>query len=144
MTTSHFIAYGQLEEWASVADAQQPVYAQLTIERGSVASLGARTDRYAIMVAQLDAVHHVHCCRLLVGSVGYVNERPFGADHQERIEHAHQAWERVQAWLAAQGFTVRFVSVAHPRDLVLTEGTADFLEWNAETRQFRRAAARIF
>ena len=138
----HFIGYDSLEEWAETTDKARPVYALPIQEPGKTDSHGIRSDDLVIVVAQtVPAEAATHYVRLHVTSLEYLNGSPWGDGHGERKGRSNQVWELVQAWLSEQGFTVRQAAVAHPKDLRLLDGWANFIGYDQKQERYYRKEA---
>jgi hypothetical protein len=139
MKTTHpfFIGYGTLEEWLRSVDPKRPVFAALITEPGKVVQ-SMRTDRLMIRVAQ-PADDLMHYCQLVIARVQYVGDNPFNTDYKQRFSLAEQAWKVVEAWLDERGLTVMNGVVSMPDNLRLMDGWANFLVFDQQTQEFRRA-----
>ena len=136
---SLFIGYETLEEWLKSADKTRPVFANLIIDPGKSKDTGIRTDRYVIIVNQPEEGGGlVHYCRLLVEKIRYVADQPFDQDRDLRVARARNAWSIVEDWLIENGFTVSHGIFATPKDFLLLDGWAGFLEFDQERQQYLR------
>lgn len=133
-----YFGYESLEVWAEAADPDRPIYACALTDPGVTTKLGTRTDKQIIMVAQPDADGDVHYWRYVAGYVQMVNGEPFNTDVEERQQRHDQAWQIVHEWLEEQGFSLRRAAVVTPTDHQLFEGSATFLRYDSDTKQFYR------
>jgi hypothetical protein len=122
-----FIGYGRLEDLiAAHADPSQPFYVEFTVQRASGNPLGWATE--CVTVQDFDDRGNVRYCRIVLGGYDLLGGQPFEEDKARRAHsRAKEGLGHITEHLASNGFTVERATVAAPRDLVLLNGSADFL-----------------
>lgn len=126
-TTQFFVGYQTLEKWLAAINREEPVFAALTTEPGKPDGHQLRIDTVLILVAQPGAEGLLHYCRLVLGELRYMDDRPFDIDHIQRLAKAEQTWNQVQEWLASKHLNVIEGVIGLPLNIRPQNGSVHFL-----------------
>lgn len=118
-SSSVFIGYLTLINFAIALEQNEPVYVASYIETTHGSIEGQRTDHHYIMVTQPDIQNRVHYCRIPVVRLVYHNGIAFAPDYAEQLAKVAQVQGEVEGQLVGEGFALRRGMVALPRDLDL-------------------------
>ena len=134
---STFVGYCYLEDWAQAVDPSRPVLAALLVEPGRT-TRGMRTDRLVVSCMQTSEPGTVLYCRVSAGAIVLLHGEPLSVDWRNVRSAWLSLWREVSGFLSEQGLRARRATVAVPESLILLEGRAGFLQYDAEASVFRR------
>lgn len=122
-----FLGYGRLEDLvAAHADPDDPFYVEFLTRRYPGDPLGWLQQ--TVVVQDFDPQGRVRYVRIGCGGFDLFHGHPFDEARAARAKaYAQRRHEAIRDHLLARGYRIERATVAMPKDLVLLEGTADFL-----------------
>ncbi|BDI31477.1 hypothetical protein CCAX7_35280 [Capsulimonas corticalis] len=97
-----------------------------------------RTDRLLVACMQHSEPGSVLYCRISAGPIVLLHGVPLSTDWSNVRSAWLSLWREVTGFLSEQGLRAHRATIAVPENLILLEGRAGFLQYDAEASGFRR------
>ncbi len=111
------------------------VYAALLDEN---AGFSGGTDFRQAAIEMAYIVEDVaHLLRIKAGAWSLIAGQPFENDYTHRVAVAQTAWEITLEWLSAAHLSVHQAALAHPKDLSLAWGSAEYMTYDRNAKTWR-------
>ena len=112
-----YIGYERLEDLCRLVSTPLPIYVTIRVRPVMSEIPGSRVEEHAIMVSTADVHHRIHCCRIPVVRLVYLNGFSFDPNHDVFIAEVETAREAVWQWLKDAGRVVVKGIIAMPEGM---------------------------